>query len=98
MWYTGNVVLDWKLAAEHFINADESILLIISILFNTFLNHGHLPDDFVKSPIVKNNTGDTSDSSNYKPIALVTAMSKLCESVWLTSLYSYVYICHQISY
>ena len=30
-------------------------------------------------PIIKNNTGDTSDKNNYRPIALVTAASKIFE-------------------
>ena len=30
-------------------------------------------------PIIKNKTGDTSDKNNYRPIALVTAASKLFE-------------------
>ena len=49
------------------------------LFYFIFLNYGYLPDDFMKSaiaPIVKNKTGDTSDISNYRPIALVTAMSK----------------------
>ena len=30
-------------------------------------------------PIIKNKTGDTSNKNNYRPIALVTATSKLFE-------------------
>ena len=70
------------LAAEHFIYADRLVLPILSVLFNFFLNHGSLPDAFMRSaidPIVKNKTGDPSDINNYRPIALVTAMSKVFE-------------------
>ena len=44
--------------------------------------HGYLPSMFMKTaivPITKNKTGDTSDENNYRPIALVTAASKIFE-------------------
>ena len=68
------------LAAEHFIYADERIHVILSILFNCFISHGYLPFEFMKTaivPIIKNKTGDTSDINNYRPIAIVTACSKI---------------------
>ena len=34
------------------------------------------------APIIKNKTGDTSDIDNYRPIALVTAMSKNLNCVY----------------
>ena len=41
-------------------------------------------------PIIKNKTGDTSDKNNYRPIALVTATSKLFESCLLEILQMYL--------
>ena len=52
------------------------------MLFNCFISHGYLPTDFMKTdivPIIKNKTGDSSDKRNYRPIALVTACSKIFE-------------------
>ena len=49
------------------------------MLFTSFITHGHLPSNFMKTAlvlIIKNKTGDTSDKNNYRPIALVTAASK----------------------
>ena len=46
------------------------------------LNHGHVPTAFMKTsiiPILKNRNGDSSDKNNNRPIAIVTAMSKLFE-------------------
>ena len=46
------------------------------------LTHGCMPDAFMKTsliPILKNKNGDTSAESNYRPIAIVTAMSKVFE-------------------
>ena len=46
------------------------------------LSHGYMPSSFIKTSIVsilKNSNGDTSAKNNYRPIAIVTAMSKLFE-------------------
>ena len=70
------------LTAEHFIYADESIYVILSILFNCFISHGYLPSELMKTaivPIIMNKTGDTSDKNNYRPIALVSACSIIFE-------------------
>ena len=37
-------------------------------------------------PIIKNKTGDTSDKNNYRPIALVTACSKIFNYAFCPSL------------
>ena len=81
------------LAAEHFIYADERIHVILSILFNCFISHGYLPSEFMKTaivPIIKNKTGDTSDKNNYRPIALVTAFSKIFELCILSIIENYI--------
>ena len=66
------------LAAEHFLNADCHIYVYLSLLFNSFMYHGYLPAEFMKTaivPIIKCKTGNTADKNNYRPIALVTACS-----------------------
>ena len=81
------------LAAKHFICADERIHVILSILFNCFISHGYLPSEFMKTAIVqitKNKTGDTSDKNNYRPIALVTAYSKIFELCILSIIENYI--------
>ena len=48
------------LAAEHFIYADAIIHIHLSLLFNSFISHGYLPRDFMKTaivPIIKNKSG-----------------------------------------
>ena len=70
------------LAPEHFIYAHSISHVFLSLLFNYFIVHGYLPSDFMKTslvPIIKSKTGDYSDKNNYRPIALVTAASKLFE-------------------
>ena len=52
------------LAAENCIYAHSITHVFLSLLFNAFIRHGHLPTDFMKTaivPIIKNKTGDTSD-------------------------------------
>ena len=63
------------------------------IQYYTFILHGYLPADFMKTAmvsIIKNKTGDTSDKNNYRPIALVTAAFKLLEICILEILESYL--------
>ena len=70
------------LAAEHFVYSHSSISVHLALLFTCMLNHGHVPTAFMKTsiiPILKNINGDSSDKNNYRPIAIVTAMSKLFE-------------------
>ena len=64
---------------EHFLYAHDILHVFLSLPFTSFITHGHLPSNFMKTalfPISKNKTGDTSDKNNYRPIALVTTASK----------------------
>ena len=70
------------ISAEHFAFAHSRINVLLLLLFSVFVMHGYLPSMFMKTaivPIIKNKTGDTSDKNNYRPIALVTAASKIFE-------------------
>ena len=63
------------------------------MLFNCFITHGYLPENFMKTaivPIIKNKTGDSSDKGNYRPIALVIACSKIFEICLLKMLEMYL--------
>ena len=71
-----------SLAAEHFVYSHNSVTVHLSLSFTCMLNHGYIPSDVMKTsiiPILKNRNGDTSDKNNYRPTAIVTAMSKLFE-------------------
>ena len=81
------------LSVEHFLYAHDILYPILSILFTSFITHGYLPADVMKTslvPIIKNKTGDTSDKNNYRPIALVTAASKIFEICILEILEMYL--------
>ena len=52
--------------------------------FTLCLAHGYLPPAMIETtivPIVKNMSGNLSDRSNYRPIALATIISKMIDSV-----------------
>ena len=70
------------LSAEHFVCAHIGISVHLSLLFTSMLSHGHMPAELMKTaivPILKNRQGDTSDKNNYRPIAIVMALSKIFE-------------------
>ena len=70
------------LSAEHFVCAHTKIRVHLALLFTAMLTHGHMSSDLMKTaivPILRNRQGDTSDKNNYRPIAIVTAMSKILE-------------------
>ena len=53
----------------------------------------YLPPAMIETtfvPIVKNKSGNSSDSSNYRPIALATIISKMFESVLLLKCAEYL--------
>ena len=58
----------------------------LSVVFNMFLSHCHLPDEFMQTvivPLVKSKTGNMNDADNYRAIALSNAVSKILESIFL---------------
>ena len=68
------------------------------MLFNSFISHGYLPRDFMKTaivPIIKNKSRNSSDKANYRPIALVTACSKIFGSCLLIMLEKYLHTHNQ---
>ena len=79
--YSDTIVID-GLSAEHFVCAHIGISVHLSLLFTSMLSHGHMPAELMKTaivPILKNRQGDTSDKNNYRPIAIVMALSKIFE-------------------
>ena len=67
------------------------------MLYTAFIAHGYLPDSIMKTiivPLIKNKTGNISDKNNYRPIALVTAASKILEIVILNMIESYIETSH----
>jgi len=71
-------------AMEAFIHGGARLRVHLCILFNLFVKHGYVPNQFMQSvivPSVKCKTGDLSDVNNYLAIAISTSVSKLFENV-----------------
>ena len=74
------------IGAEYLKFSNIKIHVLLSLCFTLCLAHGYLPPAMIETtivPIVKNKYGNLSDSSNYRPIALATILSKMFESVLL---------------
>ena len=83
-----------NLSAEHFKFCDHSLHVLLSMLFTGFIVHGHLPSSFMETaivPLIKNKSGDCSDVNNYRPIALVTVVSKIFELIILERIEAFLY-------
>ena len=68
--------------AEHVFLGSPELLCYLHLLFNALLSHSYLPFDFLCgtiSPIIKDSNGDSTDSSNYRPITLGPTFSQLFE-------------------
>ena len=68
------------LFAEHLLYSGDKLPIMLTMCLNACLSHGFLPNMMIKSiivPVIKNKTGDVSDKSNYRPIALASVVSKL---------------------
>ena len=75
-----------KISAEHLSFADPCIAVYLSLYFNTCLMHGFILSNCLETvinPILKNRNGNVQDTSNCRPIALATVISKLFEHVFL---------------
>ena len=77
------------ISAEHLLYADESLRFFLSELFNMCIVHGYIPNSCLNTtivPICKNKNGNMSDTSNYRPVAVATVVSKLLEHFILSNI------------
>ena len=90
------------LSSEHFIYANDSICVFLSLLFNAMFIHSYLPGKFMETtivPLLKDKKGDVTDKENYRPIAITSAMSKVFETVILHRYKELLYTSdHQFSF
>ena len=81
------------IGAEYLKFSNIKIHVLLSMCFTLCLAHGYLPPAMIETtivPIVKNKSGNLSDSSNYRPIALATIIFKMFESVLLLKCAEYL--------
>ena len=73
-----------NITAEHLIFAHVKLYVLLSLIFNSCLIHGYLPDELMRTiivPIIKDQKGDVTDVNSYRPIAINSPISKLVEHV-----------------
>jgi len=62
-------------------------VFFLSELFNMCIVHGYIPNSCLNTtilPICKNKNGNMFDTSNYRPVAVATVVSKLLEHLILS--------------
>jgi len=77
------------ISAEHLLCVGESLSFFLSALFNMCIVHGYVPKSCLNTtivPICKNKNGKMSDTSNYRPMGVVTVVSKLHEHFILSNI------------
>jgi exonuclease III len=75
-----------NLYGEHFKYANEKLCVLLSLVFNAMIIHGHLPAELMDTiiiPLLKDKQGDLSDVNNYRPLAITCIASKILEMVIL---------------
>ena len=67
---------------EHLLYGSEKLVYHLQLLFNAMIQHGCVVNDFLKgtiTPVIKDASGDVSDTTNYRPITIGSLLSKLFE-------------------
>ena len=74
--------------SDHIINGTPRLYIYLSLLFNSMLSHGCVPNDFLIStlvPIPKNKRKSINNSENYRAIALSSILGKLLDNILLVN-------------
>ena len=72
--------------SDHFIHCSHRMRVVLSLLINCMLVHGFSPDDLLEAVIVsipKDVKGDLCSDSNYRGIALCSALCKIIDIIIL---------------
>lgn len=72
------------LSIEHLQNAGPHIARVLAMFYSLCISHSYLPPDLMRTvvvPVVKNKTGDMSDTNNYRPISLATVAAKVFDAL-----------------
>ena len=82
-----------RIPNEFYRFAPNSILVWLTVFFNSFISHGYLPNSITSVsivPLLKCKLKDSSQSDNYRPIAIATAISKVFENILLNRMVDYL--------
>ena len=67
---------------QHLLHGSPLLSLHLHLLYNGLIQHEYVPQDFLNTivtPVIKDTSGDHSDSKNYRPITLSSLFSQLFE-------------------
>ena len=73
--------------SDYLINASERFYVLLSMVLNSLIVHGIVPDEMSAGtivPIIKNKRKSVNDSSNYRSVALSSIVGKIIDNVILT--------------
>ena len=85
---------------EHILHGCPELLSFIHLLFNALLSHAYMPQEFLCgtiSPIIKDPNGDSTKSSNYRPITLDPVFMQMFENALLNK-YGKFLICDDLQF
>ena len=82
-----------SIKAEHILNGCPQLTIHLHLLFNSMIQHGYVPSDFLRgviTPIIKDAEGDISSIDNYRGITLSHVFSYLFEHAVLLKIDSFL--------
>ena len=82
---------------EHILLGSPKLIVHLQILFNAMIIHGYVPRDFllgVITPVVKDNEGDLSSTSNYRGLTLSVPFASLFEHAMLLKIGDLLHTSH----
>ena len=72
------------LYSENFKHTTDLLIQYVTLIINCMISHGIVPDSFLKAnvvPIPKNRRVDSTDSNNYRAIAMSSIFSKIHDTI-----------------
>ena len=81
------------ISAEHMKHCSRRIIPILATCFSGFMVHGFLPESMksvVLIPIIKDKKAQINSKDNYRPVAVASVLSKVCELIILNRLSEYL--------
>ena len=71
------------ITAEHILYGSTKLVVHLHILFNAFIQHSFVPNDFLNgtiSPVVKNSSGNLHAADNYRGVTLSSTFAHMFEN------------------
>ena len=71
------------ITAEHILHGSPKLVIHLHILFNAFIQHSFVPNDFLEgtiSPVVKNSSGNIHAADNYRGVTLSSTFAHMFEN------------------